>query len=825
MKTIQPNISDDVGFAYFMALLWVLGLMIAVGVAYIGHQRTKTRYPTGRTRRVGFEIEAIDPSHDLNRSMVAKWLHRKHGIDVKDMGYTHEVMSSTKIVSDGSLSGGVGMEIVSPPLHEHEVRSYLSKLLKSLKGVLKVNSTTGLHHHIEIADPSRSYPREDRSHIGRIGLAYGYFQEAINKFLASSRINNTYARPMTYLWQAYRGKLNSSAGLEKGMYYNPYEDTYHATKHQLLKSDWLWNVMHDHEYLSGDTRYQAVNPTSYRKYGTLEFRQHQGTTNPIKIEAWSQILMLLVERCHDVQAFDTITDYKRDNITSFFRWLGLSSFSPQTKYFNKRAKLLREGVLTNAEKCRTCNSQHCAGDCFGEVSYTPRQVANYIHNGYYDEIEVLEDDADDFGGMTLDDDDYHFSAIGTLGLSVLFGLSPIVFAIALIVGCGIGAIHNAGNKSFKHKNRLRSLWDNLAQRGRQASGIAWLDGNGKMWFIKAPQSSKALSHNIRSQLDDDTQVAILHTRFATHGANNKTNAHPHWSSCNTICLVHNGVVHNYNKVWQAMNREPTGDVDSMAVAEALAVGGVEEVVKHCEGSMSLIWLDGKNKGELNFWTNGGNPLAFGRLDHSTKGAVVVASTMEILKSSMGKRLKASYECVVGRHYTVKTDGTIVSHDIKGSKETATYYYDWSTYNRNYTTRYHYSKPLKATGNADNCALPVKTTGSKTKTLSLDEIGEIPNDDIIELWTNQMRQRSNIYDWSPFKSVVHKGVTYHGYDGWTNEGIRPDNTTYSCPTLVQYEHLSSPVLERLLCGEYDPMTNETNDKWTYNDWDDWVDSWA
>lgn len=807
MKTIQTNISDDVGFAYFMALLWVLGLMVAIGVAYIGHQRTKTRYPTGRTRRVGFEIEAVDITQDLTRGMVAKWLHRKHGLLVKDMGYTHEVMSETKIVSDGSLGGGVGMEIVSPPLHEHEVRSYLTKLLKSLKGVLRVNTTTGLHHHIEIADPHRSRPSEDRAHIGRIGLAYAYFQDAINKFLSPSRRNNNYAMPMNYLWSQFRGMLNS------GDY----------SQEDLLKYDILWGVMHD---FHGETRYQAVNPTSYRKYGTLEFRQHQGTTNPIKIEAWSQILMLLVERAYDIRAFDTITEYKRDNITSFFRWLGLSSFSPQTKYYNKRAKVLNYTDLSEAESCNDCGSNRCAGDCYDGQTYTPMQVYNFNRFGEdVGDTVVYDDDDNNHDGYDL----YAFYG-GGLVLSLLFGLSPVVFALALIVGCGIGAIHNAGQGKFTHKNRLRSLWDKLASRGRQASGIAWVDGKNRLWFIKAPQSSTTLSHNLRKQMDDSTKVALLHTRFATHGANNKANAHPHWSSCSRICLVHNGVVHNYDKVWTALGRNPTGDVDSMAVAEALAVGGIEEVVKHCEGSMSLIWLDRTNKSELHFWTNGGNPLAFGRLDHSNKGAVVVASTMDILKSSMGNRLKASYECVIGRHYTVKEDGTITSRDIEGSKDTAGYFYDWRTYSshRGGSTYYNtYTKPLKASGNADNCALPskTKTKGGKSKTLSLDEIGEIPNDDIIQLWADEMNERSNIYDWQPFKSVVHQDIVYHGYDGWTNEGIRPDGSTYACPTVVQYEHLTSPVLDRLLCGEYDPKTTNDNQLLLGDEWDYYWDNWA
>jgi hypothetical protein len=756
--------SEDV--AYFMGLLWVLGLMLACVVAYIGNKRTNNLYGNPKQRRVGFEIETVDPTYDVNRSRLAQWLTRKFGLRTEDMNYTHEVVEHTKLVTDGSLSGGTGVEIVSPPLHQHEIRSYLSKLTSGIRGIMGVNRSTGLHVHVEIIGDEQdgSNIGDESRVVGAVAVAYGYFQDAINKMVSRSRRNNgSYCGEMGYAYNYFKAYRSGGLAFER----MPLRDA--------LKN--VFNIMHDYDYhRMSEHRYQAVNPTSLRKYGTVEFRQHQGTTNPTKIDAWSQFVILLTERCTDFTSLETLTNFKRDDIGQMFRWIGLSPQASLVRYYKKRSQVLETGVVTGVNgQCKTCNSNRCAGDCVTQESYSVDDLREWATNEY---------------GM-----------MGFVGL--LFSLSPLVVAIALIVGCGIGAIHNAGAKKFKHKNRAVALWNKLAIRGGQASGVAWRDGQGKLWFIKSPVSSRQLSHNLRKQLDEDASVVIMHTRYATHGVNNKANAHPHWSSCNRICLVHNGVVHNHDDVWKALGRKPTGDVDSMAVAEALAVGGIEEVVKHCEGSMSLIWLDRDHEHDLKFWTNGGNPLAFGRLDHKTKGAVVVASTMDILKSTMGKRLKSAYECVVGREYTVTKDGSITSRDIEGSEATARTFYDWRTWSRgSYYDDWQPTKPLKATGNADNCSLPAKTTSVEYPE------DDMPNEDVIHFWTEILRATVNgIYDWQPWKSIVDEKVTYHGYDGFTNEGIRPDGTMYECPHVVQYEHASSPVLERLLYGHYDPLTAE------------------
>ncbi len=119
----------------------------------------------------------------------------------------------------------------------------------------------------------------------------------------------------------------------------------------------------------------------------------------------------------------------------------------------------------------------------------------------------------------------------------------------------------------KEKNALRILLNGLKSleyRGYDSSGIAYFD-NDKIITIKEKgkieELEKILDYSIKSN------IGIAHTRWATCGDANKTNAHPH--SCGKITIVHNGIIENYNELknqLQKNNKKFISETDSEIIA-------------------------------------------------------------------------------------------------------------------------------------------------------------------------------------------------------------------------------------------------------------------
>ena len=104
-----------------------------------------------------------------------------------------------------------------------------------------------------------------------------------------------------------------------------------------------------------------------------------------------------------------------------------------------------------------------------------------------------------------------------------------------------GLVGYAGNKNAESVLIVGLI--SLEYRGYDSAGIAVID-NGEIEIRKEKGKIKALERILKEKPVYGT-VGIGHTRWATHGEPNQINAHPHTDFRNSIALVHNGIIENF----------------------------------------------------------------------------------------------------------------------------------------------------------------------------------------------------------------------------------------------------------------------------------------
>lgn len=107
--------------------------------------------------------------------------------------------------------------------------------------------------------------------------------------------------------------------------------------------------------------------------------------------------------------------------------------------------------------------------------------------------------------------------------------------------CGI--VGYIGDKQAQ--NVLISGLKRLEYRGYDSAGVVTLDVDSKPTLLRTKGKVGELADKIEAHPTSDT-VGIGHTRWATHGAPSKRNAHPH--CVGDIYLVHNGIIENYQDI-------------------------------------------------------------------------------------------------------------------------------------------------------------------------------------------------------------------------------------------------------------------------------------
>jgi glucosamine--fructose-6-phosphate aminotransferase (isomerizing) len=112
----------------------------------------------------------------------------------------------------------------------------------------------------------------------------------------------------------------------------------------------------------------------------------------------------------------------------------------------------------------------------------------------------------------------------------------------------------------------------LEYRGYDSAGIAVLNGSGTIKRVRAPGKLSALEDKLKTNGQAGT-AGIGHTRWATHGAPNEKNAHPH--KAGRVAIVHNGIIENFQELKDeliAKGVEFTTDTDTEVAAQLINEG-------------------------------------------------------------------------------------------------------------------------------------------------------------------------------------------------------------------------------------------------------------
>lgn len=111
----------------------------------------------------------------------------------------------------------------------------------------------------------------------------------------------------------------------------------------------------------------------------------------------------------------------------------------------------------------------------------------------------------------------------------------------------------------------------LEYRGYDSAGVAGIL-EGKIFSCKEVGKIVELE-NAFEQQPASLDLAIAHTRWATHGKPSRENAHPHFDERETTAVVHNGIIENHNalrEMLKAQGKTFYSDTDSEVIAQLIA---------------------------------------------------------------------------------------------------------------------------------------------------------------------------------------------------------------------------------------------------------------
>ena len=152
--------------------------------------------------------------------------------------------------------------------------------------------------------------------------------------------------------------------------------------------------------------------------------------------------------------------------------------------------------------------------------------------------------------------------------------------------------------------------ERLEYRGYDSAGVAVVSSDGNLQVKKSKGRLSVLRELLDTQKPLLGNIGIGHTRWATHGEPNDTNAHPHVGQEGKIAVVHNGIIENYLEIKKSLMRkgvEFSSDTDTEVIVQLLEyyyrknsdlMDAVYEVLDRIKGAYAMGILCSDYPGQM-----------------------------------------------------------------------------------------------------------------------------------------------------------------------------------------------------------------------------------
>jgi glutamine---fructose-6-phosphate transaminase (isomerizing) len=218
----------------------------------------------------------------------------------------------------------------------------------------------------------------------------------------------------------------------------------------------------------------------------------------------------------------------------------------------------------------------------------------------------------------------------------------------------------------------------LEYRGYDSAGVAIVSDQALHVAKKAGKLGNLEKLLAEEQLPSSS-LGIGHTRWATHGAPNDVNAHPHTSADGRIALVHNGIIENYvtlrDELGQAgisCESETDTEIVAQLVGQQLAAGlpldeAMRKVCRRLRGAFTLVAVDSQQPDRV-VAARRNSPLVVG----VGKGENFVASDVAAFIEHTREAIELGQDQLV----SITSDGVEVTTFDGAPADVRPYHVDW-----------------------------------------------------------------------------------------------------------------------------------------------------